>query len=266
MSDRVCLKIEGDIAFVSLNRPKKYNGLDIAMFDALVKTAKKIRKNRDLRAAIISGEGKCFSSGLDVSGIKKNPLMIGKLLIKPGRRYTNLAQEVAWCWRKLPIPVIAVIHGKCYGGGLQIALGADFRFAKPDSELSVMEIKWGLIPDMTGSVTLRELIPIDLVKELAMTGRTFSGVEAKEMGLVSHVADDPMAEALALAHKIVERSPDAVSAAKKLFNSSWAVSVKEAFDIETRLQKKLLGRWNQLAAASKNLSDKPLDYRKRNIN
>ena len=265
MSDRVLYNVEGDIAFVKLNRPKKYNGLDIAMFEALIKTAKKIRKNRSIRAVILSGEGKCFSSGLDMGDIKKNPLLIGKLLVKPGVRYTNLVQEAAWCWRELPVPVIAIVHGKCYGGGLQIALGADFRIVKPDAEFSVLEIKWGLIPDMTGSVTLRELISIDLAKELAMTGRVFSGVEAKEMGLVSYLSDDPMPDALSLVQQISARSPDAVSAAKKLFNSTWSVDDKDALNIETRIQKKLLGRWNQIAAASKNLMDKPLNFRKRNF-
>lgn len=266
MSERVTLKVEAGIAFVSLNRPEKYNALDIAMFEALIKTAKKIRKDRSIRAVILSGEGKCFSAGLDISDIKRNPLLIGKLLVKPGMRYTNLVQEAAWCWRELPVPVIAILHGKCYGGGLQIALAADFRIAKPDTELSVLEIKWGLIPDMTGSVTLRELISIDLAKELAMTGRLFSGEEAKEMGLVSYVSEDPMPHALALAQEISARSPDAVAAAKTLFNSTWTADEKTALNIETRLQKKILGRWNQIAAASKNLMEKPLQYRKRKFN
>ncbi|MDX1692946.1 MAG: crotonase/enoyl-CoA hydratase family protein [Ketobacteraceae bacterium] len=263
MSDRVTLSVEGGIAFVKLNRPEKYNALDIAMFEALIRAAKTIRKDRHVRAVILSGEGKCFSAGLDISDIKRNPLLIGKLLVKPGTRYTNLVQEAAWCWRELPVPVIAILHGKCYGGGLQIALAADFRIARPDAELSVLEIKWGLIPDMSGSVTLRELIPIDLAKELAMTGRLFSGEEARAMGLVSHLSGDPMPDALSLAQQISSRSPDAVAAAKKLFNSTWTADEKTALNIETRLQKKLLGRWNQIAAASRNLMDKPLQYRKR---
>lgn len=263
MSDRVTLSVEGGIAFVTLNRPKKYNALDIPMFEGLIKTAKAIRKDRNIRVVILSGEGKVFSAGLDIGDLKRNPLMIGKLLVKPGTRYTNLVQEAAWCWRELPVPVIAILHGKCLGGGLQIALAADFRITKPDTEFSVLEIKWGLIPDMSGSVTLRELIPIDLAKELAMTGRIFNGVEAKEMGLVSYVSDDPMPHALALAQEISSRSPDAVSAAKKLFNSTWTADDKTALNIETKLQRKLIGRWNQIAAASKNLMDKPLQYRKR---
>ncbi|MCG8315016.1 MAG: crotonase/enoyl-CoA hydratase family protein [Pseudomonadales bacterium] len=263
ISDRVALKIEGCIAFVSLSRPDKYNGLDLPMFEGLVKAAKKIRKDRSIRAVILSGEGKCFSSGLDVAGLRRNPLGIGKLLLKPGRSYTNLAQDVAWCWRELPIPVIAIIHGKCYGGGLQIPLGADFRIAKPDAELSVMEIKWGLIPDMTGSVTLRELVAIDVAKELAMTGRLVSAEEAKALGLVTSVSEDPMPDAIALAQQISSRSPDAIAAAKKLFNETWTADEKTALNLETRLQKKLIGRWNQIAAASKNLMDNPLDYRKR---
>ena len=265
MSDRVLLSIENQIAIVTLNRPEKYNALDSAMFESLVSTAKRIRKNKAIRAVIIHAEGDVFCSGLDVPSIKKNPLFIAKLLVKPGLAYTNLAQDVAFCWRKLSVPVIAVVHGKCYGGGLQIALGADFRFATPDAELSIMEVKWGLIPDMSGSVTLRELVTIDVAKELTMTGRLFSGVEAKEMGLVTGVSETPFDEAMDLANKIIARSPDAVSAAKQLFNDTWVADEKTALNLETSLQKKLLGRWNQIAAASKNLSKKPFAYGKRRL-
>lgn len=265
MNDRVKLVIEDAIAKVTLNRPEKYNALDVKMFQALVDAAKKIRKEKSVRAVIISGEGAGFSGGLDISGIKRNPLTVPQLLIKPGRRYTNLVQEAAFCWRELPVPVIAVVHGKCLGGGLQIALGADFRIVKPDAEFAILEIKWGLIPDMSGSVTLRELISIDLAKELTMTGRIFNGLEAKEMGLVSKVSDNPMEDAIVLANEIATRSPDAVTAAKHLFNATWVASEKDALHLETKLQKKLLGRWNQVAAASKHLMDKPLEYRKRRL-
>ncbi len=265
MTDRVLLSIENHIAIVTLNRPEKYNGLDMAMFDGLISTAKRIRKNKQIRAVIIKAAGEAFSAGLDISGIKKNPLLIAKLLVKPGLSYINVAQEVAFCWRQLSVPVIAVVHGKCYGGGLQIALGADFRFVTPDAELSVMEIKWGLIPDMSASVTLRELVSIDVAKELTMTGRLFSGTEAKELGLVTRVTDTPLEEAFDLANEIAARSPDAVAAAKQLFNDTWVADEKTALNLETSLQKKLIGRWNQIAAASKNLSKKPFEYGKRRL-
>ncbi len=265
MTDRVTLKIEDQIAFVTLNRPEKYNALDVKMFDALIDTAKKLSRDKQVRAVILSGEGPGFCGGLDIGGIQKNPLLIAKLLVKPGRRYTNLVQEAAMCWRKLPVPVIAAIHGKCLGGGLQIVCGADFRIARPDAEMSILEIKWGLIPDMSGSVTFRELIPIDVAKELAMTGRIFDAVEAKELGLVSKLAEDPVAEAVALAERIKTRSPDAVAGIKRLFNDTWVADEREALNLETRLQKKILGRWNQLAAVSQQLSDSPKAYGKRKI-
>ncbi|PCJ45699.1 MAG: enoyl-CoA hydratase [Moraxellaceae bacterium] len=262
MSDRVLFEIENQIAIVTLNRPEKYNALDVAMFEGLIDTAKRIQKNKKIRAVILKAKGDVFCAGLDITGIKKNPLLIAKLLVKPGFSYTNMVQEVAFCWRKLSVPVIAVVHGKCYGGGLQIALGADFRFATPDAEFSIMEIKWGLIPDMSASVTLRELLPIDLIKELTMTGRKFSGQQAKEWGLVSRATEAPFEEAMELANEIATRSPDAVAAAKQLFNDTWVADEKTALNLETSLQKKLLGRWNQIAAASKNLSKKPLKYGK----
>lgn len=265
MTDRVLLTVDNNIAVVTLNRPEKYNALDTAMFEGLIRTAKCIRKNKQIRAVVLKAEGEVFSAGLDITGIKKNPLLIAKLLVKPGTAYTNLVQEVAFCWRKLSVPVIAVVHGKCYGGGLQIALGADFRFAKPDAEFSVLEIKWGLVPDMSASVTMRELIPIDVAKELTMTGRMFSGIDAKDLGLVTRVTDTPFEEAMALANEIATRSPDAVAAAKQLYQDTWIADEKTALNLETRLQKKLLGRWNQIAAASKHLSKKPLDYGKRRL-
>ncbi|MBF0236637.1 MAG: crotonase/enoyl-CoA hydratase family protein [SAR324 cluster bacterium] len=263
MEERVLMRIEDNIAIVTLNRPDKYNALDMPMFEALVATAKKIGKNRDLRAVIIQGEGKVFSSGLDVMRIIKNPLAIGKLLIKPGTKISNIAQDVGYAWRQLSVPVLAVVHGRCYGGGFQIALGADFRFSTPDCEFSIMEAKWGLIPDMSGSITLRELIPMDLAKELTMTGRVFDGVKAKEYGLVSYVTETPFEDAMKLAREIATRSPDSVANAKKLFQNTWTADDKTALDWETKLQKQLLGRWNQMAAVSKNVSEKPLNFMKR---
>ena len=263
-SDRVQIDIENGIAMVTLNRPKKYNGLDMPMFKAITDAARTLKKDRSVRAIILSGAGEAFCSGLDVKTVSKNPTNFLKLLFKPGRKISNLAQDVGYLWRDVPAPVIAVTHGYCFGGGLQIALGADFRFSTASCEFSIMESKWGLIPDMSLAVTLRELISIDLAKELTMTARRFTGTEAREMGLVSRVCGDPMAEAKAFAAELAERSPDAVAASKLLFNRTWSGADKDALDWETRLQKKIIGRANQRIAIARNSGepDKPYLDRK----
>ena len=263
-SERVLITIEDGIAIVTLNRPEKYNGLDMPMFEAITRAAKTLKKDRSVRAIILNGAGDAFCSGLDVKTVSKNPVNFLKLLVKPGRRISNLAQNVGYLWRDVPAPVIAVTHGYCFGGGFQIALGADFRFSTSDCEFSIMESKWGLIPDMSLTVTLRELVPIDLAKELTMTARRFDGTEAKAMGLVSRVSDDPMAEAMNFARELAERSPDAVAASKLLFNRSWNATDRTALDWETKLQKKVLGRANQRIAVARNSGspDKPYQDRR----
>ncbi|WP_434049513.1 crotonase/enoyl-CoA hydratase family protein [Marinobacter salarius] len=263
-SERVLITIEDGIAIVTLNRPDKYNGLDMPMFEAITRAAKTLKKDRSVRAIILNGAGDAFCSGLDVKTVSKNPVNFLKLLVKPGRGISNLAQNVGYLWRDVPAPVIAVTHGYCFGGGFQIALGADFRFSTSDCEFSIMESKWGLIPDMSLTVTLRELVPIDLAKELTMTARRFDGTEAKAMGLVSRVSDDPMAEAMNFARELAERSPDAVAASKLLFNRSWNATDRTALDWETKLQKKVLGRANQRIAVARNSGspDKPYQDRR----
>ncbi|TNC81611.1 MAG: crotonase/enoyl-CoA hydratase family protein [Oleiphilus sp.] len=248
IDNRVKLEIRDEIAFVTLCRPEKLNALDMAMFDAIVKSAKRIRKDKSIRAVILSGEGKAFCSGLDVKSMFKNPVAALKLLIKPGTKISNLAQDVSLVWRELQIPVIAVTHGKCWGGGFQIALGADFRYSTESCTFSIMESRWGLIPDMAGSIALRELTSIDIAKELAMTAKVFDGNEAKSLGLVTHVCDDPMASALAFAEQLKQKSPDAIASTKLLFNKAWLSTVRQALHWETKLQRKLIGRFNQRTA------------------
>lgn len=263
LSDRVLLDIEDGIATVTLNRPDKYNGLDMPMFEGITRAAKTLSKQRHVRAIILRGEGEAFCSGLDVKTVSKNPLNFLRLLAKPGRRISNLAQDVGYLWRDVPAPVIAATHGYCFGGGFQIALGADFRFTTADCRFSIMESKWGLIPDMSLSVTLRELISIDLAKELTMTARQFSGEEAFHMGLVSRVCEDPLVEAYDFARELAERSPDAVAASKLLFNRTWTAPDKTALDWETRLQKKILARTNQRIAVARNSGEPDRPFRDR---
>ena len=261
--DRVEVQVEGLVAHVSLNRPEKHNGLDREMMKALIETARWLNKQQDIRAVILSGAGASFCAGLDFPAMTKRPLRLLGDFFKFGVRDTNLFQKVCWCWRELPMPVLAVIHGRCYGGGLQIALATDFRFTTPECEFSIMEIKWGLVPDMTGSVTLRELARIDAIKELAMTGRVISGTQAGELGLVSHVMAEPMAAARALADELIGRSPDAVSACKRLFQDAWAATPEQAFDLESRLQFRLLRSANQREAMKANFARRAPEFRPR---
>jgi enoyl-CoA hydratase/carnithine racemase len=254
MNVRVSLEVRDQVAYVTLTRGEKYNGLDFDMFVGLVEAARRIRKDRAIRAVILRGDGPAFSTGLDVASFFGKPGKALRIFLKYGVKSTNLAQEAAWCWRRLPMPVIAVVHGRCYGGALQIALAADFRFATPDCEFSIMEVKWGLIPDMSGSVTLRELLPIDQAKRLTMTGELFDGRRARELNLVTDVGDDPLAMAEALAAQIKTRSPDAVAAAKTLFQKTWVAGERRAFAVETRLQWRMFLSRNQRIAVKAGLA------------
>lgn len=166
---------------------------------------------------------------------------------------SNAAQQVAMVWREVPVPVIAAVHGVAFGGGLQVALGADIRFVAPDTKLSVMEIKWGLVPDMAGMVLMRELARSDVVRELTFTGRIFSGEEALRIGFATRVAADPLAEALQVAHEIAGKSPDAIRAGKRLLNASVSHSAAEMLLAESVEQKALIGSPNQVEAVKANI-------------
>ncbi|MCD6060510.1 MAG: phaB [Moraxellaceae bacterium] len=260
MTDRVRLDIRDEVAYVTMVRTDKYNALDWEMLCGLVDAADRIASDKSIRAVILSGEGKAFCSGLDFPSFTKQPMRMVRGFLKYGVKTTNLFQEVAWCWRRLPVPVIAVLHGYCYGGGLQIALAADFRFSTPDCEFSILEAKWGLVPDMTGTVTLRELLPMDKAKLLTMTGRMFSGEEALRLNLVTETGADPLAVAEALVAEIKSRSPDAVAAAKHLFQETWVAGVRRAFSRESRIQLGLLLGKNQKIATEANFKKKKAEF------
>jgi enoyl-CoA hydratase/carnithine racemase len=252
MQDRVTVSLSQGIADVRLNRPDKMNALDIAMFEALVETGRRLRTERGLRAVVLSGEGRAFCAGLDVSSFGGGGG--GRSLFeREAGSPANFAQRAAWVWTELPVPVIAAIHGVAYGGGLQIALAADIRFVAPDARLSVMEIKWGLIPDMSGSQTLRRLVRLDVAKELTYTGRVVSGSEAAELGLATHVSDTPREAALELAREIAVKSPSAIRSGKQLLDVSGLVDLEEGMRLEERLQGALFGSPNQVEAVRANL-------------
>lgn len=253
MDERVRIEITDRIAYATLNRPDKLNGLDLPMLRALADAARRLRADPDVRAVILAGAGDAFCAGLDFASVGKDPRRFLRAGLKvPGQ--LNLFQKACWSWRELPVPVIAVLHGHCYGGGLQLALAADFRIATPDCRMSIMEGKWGLIPDMTGSVTLRELLPMDVAKRLTMTAETFDGARAGELGLVTEVAEDPRAAAEALTAELLARSPDALAATKTLLHRTWSRAPRWAFWTETVLQTRLLTGANHTIARTAGLA------------
>ncbi|MDT0201946.1 crotonase/enoyl-CoA hydratase family protein [Nocardioides sp. AE5] len=244
----VTSSVSEGIAHVRLDRPEKLNALTLQTLDELVETARELRRDRTLRAVVISGEGDSFCAGLDFASVLKRPTgIIGAFAPNP-LRGTNTFQEACWAWRRLPVPVIAAVHGHCYGGGLQIALAADFRITTPDSQWSVLEGRWGLIPDMSGVRSLSEVVGIDTAKLLTMTARTLSGKEALDLGLATEVASDPVAAADDLARELAARSPDALAAAKRLFNASYTDSTRRTFARERAEQLFLLISANTRAA------------------
>jgi enoyl-CoA hydratase/carnithine racemase len=231
-SDRVTVSIEGGVADVRLNRPDKLNALDGRLIGALVEAGEGLKSDRSVRAVVLSGEGRGFCSGLDFAAFQ---MMAGDApagdgdggdaggapsIMSTDERITHLGQQAGWVWQELEVPVVAAITGPCLGGGLQIALGADIRIVAADAKLSVLEMRWGLIPDMIGTWVLPRLVGPDVAKELTFTGRMVSGEDAVRLGLATRVADDPFAEAMALAKEIAGKSPVAVRHAKRLLNLS----------------------------------------------
>lgn len=260
---RVTVDVRDEIAYVRLTRPEKLNGLDMAMLEQLVEAARTVRADRTLRAVILLGDGDAFSSGLDFASVMKSPASVVRAFVRPPWRATNLFQQVCWAWRTLPVPVIAVLHGHCYGGAMQLALAADFRYATPDCSLAILEARWGLIPDMTGSVTLRELIGADIAKRLVMTGEIFDGRYAERIGLVTGIADDPLAEAAKLAGQIATRSPDSVAAAKRLLNRTRALPARAALRAERSLQLGLLRGVNAKIARAAAMEGEEAEFKPR---
>jgi enoyl-CoA hydratase/carnithine racemase len=257
--DRVRVGIGTDgVATVAMVRTDKHNALDQAMFEGLTDAAQQLAADTAVRAVVLHGEGKSFCSGLDIASFMTGQGGTDVLLTRDDNRLANFAQRVVYDWSLVPAPVIAAIHGNCFGGGLQIALGADIRIAAPDAKLCIMEIKWGLVPDMGITQTLPRLVPIDLAKELTFTGRVVSGSEGSALGLVTRVAEDPLTTALELAGEIAQKSPDAIRAAKRLYNETWSSSdTAAALVLETQLQVGLIGSPNQIAAVTAGMSGNP---------
>jgi enoyl-CoA hydratase/carnithine racemase len=251
---RVRIEVADHVAVVTLTRADKHNALDVPMFEAIVDAAQRLMSEPGVRAVVLHGDGPSFCSGIDVVSVMASSSGGLDGLTDPLRgEVPNWFQRAAYDWIRLPVPVIAALHGNCLGGGLQIALAADIRVATPDARLSVMEIKWGLIPDMSITRTLPRLVGIDVAKELTYTGRVLSGSEAGELRLVTHVVEDPLAAARGLAAEIAGKSPDAVRGAKRLLDEAWTGSAEETLSLEASIQLGLVGSPNQLAAVSAGL-------------
>ena len=269
MKDRVSIELKDGIADVRLIRADKMNALDPAMFEGIVEAGGLLAAMKGLRCVVLSGEGKAFCAGLDMASFAAMKARSDGSDAVPGARdlakrthgIANVPQHCAWLWRELPVPVIAAVHGVAFGGGFQIALGADIRYATADTRFSVMEIKWGLVPDLAGTQLMRHLAREDVVRELTYTGRVFNGEEAVRSGFVTRLVADPRAAALETAREIADKSPDAVRAAKRLLNGAAAVDAAAGLMAESVEQKKLIGTPNQLEAVMSNLQKRAASYK-----
>ena len=265
MSDLVTIDIDQGVADVRLNRVEKYNALSPEMFSAIIEAGESLAQAKEVRAVVLSGNGRGFCAGLDMASMQglaeRSDSGDTSALLERGERPENHAQRPAFVWKRLPVPVIAAIHGVAYGGGAQIALGTDIRIAAPDAKISVMEIKWGLIPDMSITQTLRDLVPLDVAKELTFTGRVLSGDEAKALGLVTQVAPDPLARAMELATEIAQKSPDAIRRGKALLEQAWHADERTGLALEAQLQTELIGTPNQSEAVRANLEKRPPQFK-----
>jgi enoyl-CoA hydratase/carnithine racemase len=253
-AERVTVTLADGVADVRLNRPEKRNALDPAMFEALVAAGERLKSQPGLRAVVLSGAGPDFCAGLDFGSFQA---------MRAGERLSATAQlppsdgparatgqRAAYVWAELPVPVIAALRGNALGGGLQICLGADIRIVTPDARLSVFEVAWGLIPDMTGTQLLPELVGRDVAKELTYTGRIVSGEEAVRIGLATRADPDPLAAALAMAREIAGRSPHAVRAAKRLLDLAGRTDLASGFAAEQEEIRALIGSPNQVEAVT----------------
>jgi enoyl-CoA hydratase/carnithine racemase len=255
-SDRVSVSVSDGVADVRLNRPEKINALDMAMFNALVETGASLAADPAVRAVVLSGAGRGFCAGLDFSSFTAmaatdaDTQVTGTLGSRKEGRMTNHGQQAAYTWTEMPVPVIAAVHGVAFGGGFQIALGADIRIIAPDAQMSVLEIRWGLVPDMTGTQMLTRLVGLDVAKELTWSGRIVSGEEAVALGLATRLSDDPQNDALELAAQIARQNPHAIRAGKRLLNQSGLVSPAQQYVDESREMGALIGSPNQVEAVT----------------
>lgn len=252
---RVSIEINDHIAHVTLTRSDKMNAVDMEMAEAIVAAGEQLVADDTLRAVVLSGEGKSFCAGLDVMNFAKFAAGDPEALVMPRTHgLSNLFQRVAMVWREIPVPVIASLHGAVYGAGFQLALGADIRIAHPETQLAIMEMKWGLIPDMGGMVLLPQLVRSDVLRQMTYTAKPVSATKASEWGLVTELSDDPLAAARALAEELSSKSPSAIRAAKRLIGlAESGASEAEVLLAESREQTDLIGKPDQMEVIAANM-------------
>lgn len=260
-SERVSIELaENGVAQVRLNRPDKMNALDPAMFEAIIAAGEELRTMKGLRAVVLAGEGRSFCAGLDVSSFTASPDGTRKPLTERTHGNANTFQEVAMTWRKCPVPVIAAVHGVCFGGGMQIASGADIRVVHPASRMAIMEMKWGLVPDMGGYHLWRGMVRDDVLRELVYTNREFTGEEAKEYGLATFVSEDPLGKANDIANTIADRNPEAIRAAKRLSDAMLEKSGDEILMEESVEQSAIMRKPNQIEAVMAGMQKRAANF------
>lgn len=259
---RVITEIDGQIAYVWLNRPDKLNGVDLELIEELIAAATALKANRDIRAVVLQGKGRSFCAGLDFGAAFKDRKRVARFFIA-GPRAVNKFQKFTTIWREVPVPVIAVVHGHCYGAGLQLAAGADFRFTTLDATWSILEAKWGLVPDMGGTVPFGDQMKADDVMRLSMTGEQITGKRAAELGLATEAVKEPLKAALDLIEKITERSPDSVAATKHLLYANRRGSLRSAWWLERRLQARMFKSANTKIAREAATAKQPASYEPR---
>lgn len=261
MAEVLKVSIDSHVADVALNRPEKHNALSLELFAALAEAGRDIAGNTSIRAVVLHGAGDNFCAGIDTSVFNESFADNFKEMMQPqADSPANFFQRPAYVWREIPVPVICAVKGYAFGGGLQIALGADLRYATPDAKLSIMEIRWGLIPDLAISTTARNIIAADRLKELAFSGRIVGGEEALRLGLVTALHPDPYAAAMLMATEIAAQSPDAIRGMKRLFNEGLDIPDTEALALEARIQSGIMGRPNQREAVRANLEKRKPEF------
>jgi len=258
MSDRVAVNVSAHIAHVTLTRADKINALDPAMFEAICSAIDELNTLDDLRAVVVSGEGRGFCAGLDLSNFSSDSEPMDLMPRTHGA--ANMPQQIAWGWRTLPVPVIAAAHGVAIGGGLNIMSGADIRIIHPDTRCAVMEMRWGLVPDMAGYPLWRGNVRDDVLRKLVYTHAEFSGADACAMGFATEVAEEPVSRAMALADEIAGKNPHAIRAAKRLSNALATSTDEELLLAESEEQTQIIGKPNQIEAVMSQMEGRPAAY------
>ncbi len=257
---KVSIEIDNHVATVRLSRPDKLNALDIEMFDEIIAAGQVVQNDKTVRVVVLHGQGRAFCAGLDL----QNLMAAGQEFLRPLSDRThgmaNRWQQAVWTWRECDVPVIAAVHGVAFGGGLQIMSGADIRIIHPDTRLSIMELKWGIIPDMGGTQLWRHNVRDDVLREMIYTHKEFDGSQAVAYGFATRTHDEPLEEAIRLAKDIASKSPSAIVQAKNMLNQCHYLGEEDGLLLESILQDKIIRKENQMEAVMSQMQKRQAEY------